>query len=355
MSLRPDPKLTNALLDWYDHEKRILPWRQDPSPYHVWISEVMLQQTQVATVIPYYHRFLNTLPTIPALAETSTIQLHKLWEGLGYYSRADNLRRTAIRLMDEYQGELPADYKRLLQLPGIGPYTAGAIASIAFGLPYAAVDGNVLRVLSRITASHEPINSTIGKKKLSAIAESVVPIERPGDFNQALMDLGSSICLAKGVPRCQCCPCHPFCAAYLNDLTDSLPKRTPKKRRRIEKRTIIVLSSADRIWIQQRPPKGLLAGLWEFLNLPGQMTQKDVQIHLKSHSVPVRNVKPFGTTTHLFTHLEWKMTGFYVDVSAPESLNGLSNGRWVTVEDLKTTYSLPSALHYFRNALFYPV
>lgn len=203
----------DRMLSWYDENRRLLPWREDPTPYHVWLSEIMLQQTQVQTVIPYYTRFITELPQIADLAHVSEDRLHKLWEGLGYYSRADHLREAAQILLAEHNGLLPESYSDLLALPGIGPYTAGAIASIAFGERVAAVDGNVLRILSRVTAYDGPINVASAAKPLKELAASLVPAHRPGDFNQSLMDLGAMICSANGTPRCAACPLAALCEA----------------------------------------------------------------------------------------------------------------------------------------------
>lgn len=351
MTHRLTPLFAQHLLAWYDTNKRNLPWRRLPSPYHIWISEIMLQQTQVTTVIPYFERFIETYPDVPTLAQANRTALHKHWEGLGYYSRADNLKKAAEHIMDVHQGNLPADYAQLLQLPGIGPYTAGAIASMAFGLRHAAVDGNVLRVFSRLLAFDEPINEHAGKKTLTAHAEEAVPETRPGDFNQALMDLGATICVASGQPRCDRCPVAQFCLAREIDIVDVLPKKTPRKARRKENRTIVVLTCKNRVWIRKRPRHGLLAGLWEFLNLPGKLEANNIPEQLTAAEGDVLAVESLGSAKHLFTHLEWHMNGYLVTLTRETDFG---EGRWVDQQELAHTYALPKAIHVFRNALLYP-
>ena len=221
--------ISPALLDWFYKNRRSLPFREDPTPYHVWLSEVMLQQTRVSAVLPYYYRFLEELPDIPALAACGEEKLHKLWEGLGYYSRVRNLQKAAKLVCAQYGGELPADYDALRALPGIGDYTAGAIASISFGLPVPAVDGNVLRVLARLTADREDVLKPAAKKRLSALAAQMVPADRPGAYNQAIMELGETICLPNTAPDCSRCPLNDLCEANRLGCAAELPVRAPKK------------------------------------------------------------------------------------------------------------------------------
>ena len=337
------------MLSWYDENRRLLPWREDPSPYHVWLSEIMLQQTQVQTVIPYYTRFITELPTIAALAETDIDRLHKLWEGLGYYSRADHLREAAQRLVAEYDGLLPESYSALLTLPGIGPYTAGAIASIAFGERVAAVDGNVLRILARVTAYDGPINVASSAKPLKALASSLVPAHRPGDFNQSLMDLGAMICSANGAPHCALCPLAAFCAARQHDLTWLLPIKKAKKPRVIEKHTIVILTTGDQVWIHKRPQGQLLAGLWEFLDLPDHLDHDALAGSLRTQGLLPVALTDLGKAKHLFTHREWHMQGWLVQLAHPAAP---SDGRWVTIDELRSVYAVPGALSVYRDQLF---
>lgn len=345
----PAAAFAERMLSWYDENRRVLPWREDPTPYHVWLSEIMLQQTQVATVIPYYIRFIETLPTIADLATVSETQLHKLWEGLGYYSRANHLHEAAVLLMNEYDGLLPESYSELLKLPGIGPYTAGAIASIAFGERVSAVDGNVLRILSRVTAYDGAINVASLAKPLKELAMSLVPAHRPGDFNQSLMDLGASVCSAGGTPQCSDCPLMELCEAYHKQLTWLLPIKRAKKPRTIEAHTIVLITSGSQVWIHQRPNKQLLAGLWEFLDLPGDLSSSEVLETLKQDTLSPVSIDNLGKSKHLFTHKEWRMQGWLVHLSEPQPFK---DGMWTHVSELATTYAMAGALSFYRNQLF---
>lgn len=338
-----------ALLDWYGLNRRILPWREDPTPYHVWVSEIMLQQTQVQTVLPYYERFMEVCPTVADLAALSIERLHKLWEGLGYYSRADHLHEAAGQIMARYDGDLPDSFDALLTLPGIGPYTAGAIASIAFGRPVCAVDGNVLRILSRVTAYEGAVNTVRGAGPLRQLAQSLVPQDRPGDFNQALMDLGAMICLANGSPRCNVCPLAAACMAHKEGLTDRLPVKQAKKARKTEEHTIVLAVCQGRVFIKKRPEKGLLAGLWEFLDLEGTADEAQVQQALTSKGFSPSSLTDLGQSRHLFTHREWQMQGW---LALLDEAPAQSDGLWVTPQALQTDYAVASALSYYKNKLY---
>ena len=250
-----------VLLNWYDYNARILPWRSDPTPYHVWISEIMLQQTRVEAVKKYYDRWMESLPDVKALAEVPDDELMKLWEGLGYYNRARNLKAAAVQIMEEFDGEIPSDYSKLLSLRGIGEYTAGAIASIAFGIPESAVDGNALRIFSRILAEDGEINKTSVKKKITQEVKRVLPEERPGDFNQALMELGAVICVPNGQAKCAECPIAFTCLAHRHDKADMIPVKAPKKARTQDNRTVFIIQDGECTAIRKRPEKGLLAGI----------------------------------------------------------------------------------------------
>lgn len=287
------------LLQWYDYNRRILPWREDPTPYHVWVSEIMLQQTRVEAVKGYYDRFLTRLPEISALASAEEEELLKLWEGLGYYNRVRNMQKAAQVVMEEYGGEMPADYERLRKLPGIGDYTAGAIASIAFGLLYPAVDGNVLRVMSRIACSEEDIAKEQTKKKLQADLTAVMP-KRSGDFNQSLMELGATVCLPNGKPLCDRCPVMHLCKAFHAERETELPVKSGKKERRIEKRVVYLAVCDGKVLLHRREKKGLLAGLWEF---PNALIEGESKIQGK-------NTKK---AKHVFSHVEWHMEGVKIE------------------------------------------
>ncbi len=330
---------------WYAEHFRPLPWRTAPTPYAVWVSEIMLQQTRIEAVRPYYARFMRRLPDVASLAAVPEDELLKLWEGLGYYSRARHLRDAAQILCAQYGGELPADYDRLRALPGIGDYTAGAIASIAFGIPVPAVDGNVMRVLSRLTADDTDVLSSGAKAHFAQIAQQMMPEDMPGRFNQALMELGETVCLPNARPLCEQCPLGDFCLASAGDLTEQLPVRSPKKPRRVEERTVaVVLDSARRVLLHKRPATGLLAGLWELPNAP--MGQSPLPPELTTVCRPTADTLPDGK--HLFTHIEWRMHGIRLD--APDI--SLPDGYvWATEAGLREQYALPSAFRTYATLL----
>lgn len=332
-----------SLLKWFDQNARILPWRDCPTPYRVWISEVMLQQTRVEAVKPYFERFVAEIPSIGALAEISDERLMKLWEGLGYYSRAVNLKKAACIIKEKYQGELPADRNELLALPGIGPYTSGAIASIAFDQRTPAVDGNVLRVLARIVGQFGDIRSNSVKKELENLADQLLPPTRPGDFNQAFMELGAMICVPNGVPKCGDCPVQGYCEAYKQELTEKIPYKTPKAERRIEQRTVFVILFQNRTAICQRPKRGLLAGLWEFPNLKGWLSKEECRARMEQWGIRSNKIQSLDASKHVFTHLEWHMKGYEIQV---ESIEKQGSFLWVEDMELLHQYPIPSA---FRN------
>ena len=276
-------KITTPLTTWYQINARSLPWRTPvgsssrPDPYHIWISEIMLQQTRVEAVKDYYTRFLKRLPDVSSLAGVSHDELMKLWQGLGYYSRANNLQRAAIQIMEEYGGSFPEHYEEILTLPGIGEYTAGAIASIAFGESVPAIDGNVYRIYTRLCGDDSDITKTPFKKKLRSLLSNAIPVTEPGSYNQAWMDLGATVCLPNGAPLCSECPLREFCTAYKEDSWSLYPVKPPKKKRKIEDKTIILLEYQGTYLIQKRPPKGLLAGLWEFPSEEGFVSPEKLQ------------------------------------------------------------------------------
>lgn len=335
-----DNEWSKALLKWYDDNARILPWRQEATPYRVWISEIMLQQTQVATMLPYFERFMKTLPDVVHLAQASQEELYKLWEGLGYYSRARNLQRAAQMVIEEFNGELPTTYETLLKLPGVGEYTAGAIASIAFNERVPAVDGNVLRILARLLNDTHEINEAKNKKYFKSLAAQAVPKERPGDFNQALMDLGAMICTAKGVPYCPKCPIRSYCQAYKMGLTTKLPVKKRKTPHKVQQRTVLLLLYGTSVFVHKRPAKGLLANLWEYPNLEGRLTQEELAVFLQNHQLTLKSIEKLGEAKHIFSHIIWQMEGYLVWVKKPETT---MNGRWVDYQLLKEEYAIPSA------------
>lgn len=340
--------LSGALLHWYDYNKRILPWRENKDPYRIWISEIMLQQTRVEAVKPYFDRFMEELPTVKDLSEVSDDRLMKLWEGLGYYNRARNLKAAAQTIMEEYDGRIPADYEELLSLKGIGMYTAGAIGSIAFDLQVPAVDGNVLRVLARIWGDDSDILKDKTKKEMGQRILAYMPKERPGDFNQALIELGATVCVPNGKPNCEQCPWDTVCKAYKEDLIDKLPVKTPKKARKIEKKTVFLMEAGDKVAIRKRNNSGLLAGLWEFPNFSGKMDAEDVKGQLSEWGIENYETEQFGKGKHIFSHIEWHMEGVKIWMKEPKEIENIC---WVQKKELKNVYALPSAFEIFRKLL----
>ncbi|MGI6731633.1 MAG: A/G-specific adenine glycosylase [Anaerovoracaceae bacterium] len=338
----------NKLLEWYSMEARELPWRSDPTPYKVWISEIMLQQTRVDTVIPYFLRFIAEAPTISELAKMEEETLLKLWQGLGYYNRALNLKKASIKIQQDFNGVIPSNIKDLMSLPGIGPYTAGAIASIAFGQAVPAVDGNVLRIVARVTASSEDISLTATKKNFESIVRTLVPKNNPGDFNQALMDLGATICLPNGQPKCAECPVQSLCQANLQGIISEIPVRTNKKARSIEKRTVLIIDCDGTYALQKRDKKGLLPNLWEFPNFEGHLTEQQCIDVLYAKGIKAINFTTLKPSKHIFTHLEWHMTGYFFQGTRMENE---SSYVWATKDEIKHKYSVPTAFKAYTAAV----
>lgn len=339
-------EIVNPLLDWYSEHARVLPWRDDPTPYRVWISEIMLQQTRVEAVIPYFERFVAELPTVEALARAEEPRLLKLWEGLGYYSRVRNLQKAARAVMEQYGGALPREPEELEKLPGIGAYTAGAIASIAYGRAAPAVDGNVLRVIARVTASRASISEPAAKRGMEQALKQIYPAGRAGDFTQALMELGALICVPNGAPKCEACPLYSLCAAREQNLTEELPVKAEKKARKIEPRTVFLILCGDAVLIQKRPEHGLLAGLWEFPSADGALTKPQALEWLKERGFVPQKLERLPQAKHIFTHVEWRMTGWLAAVPGiPDGCGFLAADR----EELLQTYTLPSAFKAFLN------
>ena len=340
------------LLSWYGEHARILPWREHPGAYQVWISEIMLQQTRVEAVKPYFFRFMEELPDVKALAQVEEQKLLKLWEGLGYYNRARNLKKAAKIVMEEYGGILPASYEELLTLPGIGNYTAGAIASIAYGISVPAVDGNVLRVISRVLADREDIGKASVRHRIWDSLKASMPKGRAGDFNQGLMEIGAMVCVPNGQPKCRECPLESVCLAGKKGLWDGIPCKTPKKPRRVEERTILLIQSGQQIAIEKRPGHGLLASLYQFPNYEGRWKQEEVVKFLEERCGEaggtgcIKEVVPAGEAKHIFSHVEWHMTGYWILTEAIPSA-------YLSVEkkELFEKYPLPNAFCAYTKLL----
>ena len=334
-------RLPDALLPWYWENRRDLPWRADREPYHVWLSEIMLQQTRVEAVKGYYARFLAALPTVESLAECDDDALHKLWEGLGYYSRVRNLKKAAQVIIREHGGKFPGEYGAVRALPGIGDYTAGAICSICFDQPTPAVDGNVLRVVSRILDDPTPIDLPATKKQVAAWLAEIYPGEA-GEFTQALMELGATVCGPNKRPDCGNCPCRDFCLGFHRGTAESLPVKSPKKTRREEDRTVLILSCEDKVLLNQRSGKGLLAGLWEFPNVSGHLDEHEALSAVEEMGLRPRELRKMVERSHIFTHIRWNMRGYYIEVA---SADGERN--WFTREQVALQAALPTAFRQF--------
>ena len=337
------PRAVQSLLLWYQQNKRDLPWRHTSDPYRIWVSEIMLQQTRVEAVKPYYARFLEICPDVRALAELPEEKLMKLWEGLGYYSRARNLQKAARVVVEQYGGVMPRAYEELLKLPGIGEYTAGAIASIAYGVRVPAVDGNVLRVLARVSASGADITLPETKKEFREALSCVVPTEA-GDFTQSLIELGATVCAPNREPMCDVCPLRDSCAAWREGKTQEIPVRSPKKPRRIEEKTVFLIRDGDRTALSKRPPKGLLSGLYELPNVEGYLSEEEALAHLRSIGFEPLRIQKLESSKHIFTHIEWHMIAYDVCITPEfDGLHGKSGMLLVPNGELHENYAIPSA------------
>ena len=342
------PLIAPPLLRWYEQNKRILPFRTLSTPYRVWVSEIMLQQTRVAAALPYFERFMQELPTVQDLAECDEEKLHKLWEGLGYYSRVCNLQKAAQQIMREYGGELPADYDALLALPGIGAYTAGAIASISFGLPVPAVDGNVLRVFSRLLLDERDVTKPAVKEEMTSWVMACQPADRPGDYNQALMELGALVCLPGGPPRCEVCPLVDLCRAREKGVQESLPYKAPPAPKKHQQQTVALVICEGNVLLQQRPKTGLLAGLWQPVLLEGRLNADETEAALAKLGISARVTAPLPAARHIFSHIVWEMEGYWCTVESGLIPDGFV---WASREQLEQHYTLPGAFKVYRAKL----
>lgn len=334
-------RLPELLLPWYDAGHRDLPWRKTREPYPVWLSEIMLQQTRAEAVKGYYTRFLAALPTVGDLAQCDDETLHKLWEGLGYYSRVRNLKKAAQVICEEYGGEFPQQYDRVLALPGIGNYTAGAICSIAFDQPTPAVDGNVLRVIARIMDDPSPIDLPETKKRVTKALEEIYPV-RAGDFTQALMELGATLCGPNRKPDCENCPCGDICLACQRGTAEDLPVKLPKREKRQEDWTVFVCCCDGRYALEKRPDTGLLAGLWQFPNVPGKLDTQQALTRAEAMGLFPREILRQVERKHIFTHIQWNMQGVYL-----ESGSMAPHYCWFTPEEIRHQAALPTAFRLF--------
>ena len=347
------------LLNWYDQNRRELPWREDPSPYHVWLSEIMLQQTRVEAVKGYYLRFLGSLPDIDSLAGASEETCLKLWEGLGYYSRVRNLKKAAEEVVENFGGNLPRTSAQLKRLPGIGPYTSAAIASIAFGERIPAVDGNLLRIFSRLEMYEENIRTPAAMKKAAAYYTDLMPEESEtiqkgnpcGSFNQALMDLGNAVCLPGTTPDCANCPISDFCRIHRErpGMEAELPVIPAGREKKIEHLTVFLIRSEGKTALRKRPARGLLASLYEFPNTTGELEKKEAVKWLREHSVEPLRIRRISDAEHIFTHKKWIMRGYEVmtDSFTEENIPFIM----ASGEEITGRYCIPSAFGVYLKYL----
>ncbi|MBR2527284.1 MAG: A/G-specific adenine glycosylase [Blautia sp.] len=349
--------MVKPLLEWYDQNKRQLPWRDQGKAYYTWVSEIMLQQTRVEAVKPYFSRFIKELPDVQSLAACPPERLMKLWEGLGYYSRARNMQTAARQIMDIFGGQIPLSYEKLLTLKGIGSYTAAAIASIAGGQCVPAVDGNVLRVVARLNQDPEDVTGQAAKKKAMLLLSGIIPAKAAGDFNQAMMELGALICLPHGQPLCQDCPVRLNCRSWASGRQTDFPVRPKAKERKQEHRTLVFVQDDEATLLQRRPLKGLLAGLYEPLNLEGERDEKELAAMIGQMGLELLQIESLPASRHIFTHKEWQMTAYLARVLSLDSLTKDSpaslaeKSRFVAAPFRQAQYPLPSAFKAYRHVL----
>lgn len=336
------------LLAWYAANKRSLPWRDQKNAYYTWVSEIMLQQTRVEAVKPYFARFIAELPDVQALALCPEDKLMKLWEGLGYYNRVRNMQKAAIQVMEEHNCVLPASYEALLSLKGIGNYTAGAIASIAYGIPVPAVDGNVLRVISRLTENPGDIMKQSVRRQVEQELGEVIPKDRAGDFNQAMMEIGAMVCVPNGAPKCEECPIRSCCLSAIHGTVDMYPVKSGKKERTVQELTVLLIQDGALTALKKRPERGLLAGLYELPNIPGHLDQEETIQYVESLGLEPLHIESLGEAKHIFTHIEWRMIGYKIRVSSltePDIPEMLFVDRKKTAEEL----AVPSAFRAYAK------
>ena len=343
-------RMVTPLLNWFKNSARVLPWRQNPTAYNVWVSEIMLQQTRVEAVKPYYDRFMKLFPNVSALANAEDEVLLKAWEGLGYYNRVRNLKKAAVWICEEYGGEMPDSYEKIIELPGIGSYTAGAVLSIAHNKKVPAVDGNVLRVLSRIRGDYRDVLDAKVKKDIEDDVLSFMPQEASA-FNQAMMELGAMVCVPNGAPKCEECPVSEFCYAKANGCSGELPVKAPKKKRMIEKKTVLIIQDGSKTVLKKRPNEGLLAGMYEFPMLEGEKSKEEVLEYLKSEGFGMLHIKKAPEGKHIFSHKEWHMKGYVIKVDELEPFSGEKDFLFVETKEAQEKYPLPSAFKIYTKYL----
>lgn len=333
-------KIVQPLLEWYLKNKRELPWRRDNDPYHVWISEIMLQQTRIEAVKKYYIRFMERIPSILELSKMKEDELLKLWEGLGYYSRARNLKKAAIKIMEDYNGIFPENFEEIIKLPGIGEYTAGAISSISFQKKEVAIDGNVMRVYARVCNKDIDVSDVKIKKEVALELKKILPTNS-GDFNQAIMELGEVICIPNTTPKCEICPLNKLCLAYQKNVQGEIPRKVMKKEKKEEHLTVLLLIYKDKVALNKRT-SGLLKNMWEFPNIDKQLTKKEIKNLFKNNL----SIKEAIENTHIFTHKKWLMKSYVIKLNQQ-----LPKYEWVTLQELEEKYAIPTAFRPFLEYL----
>lgn len=343
-------QIAEPLTDWYRKQKRDLPWRKDVSAYKVWVSEIMLQQTRVEAVKPYYARFLHAFPTIKDLAEAEEDLLLKMWEGLGYYNRVRNMQKAAQQVMIDYNGEFPNTYEEIRNLTGIGNYTAGAISAFAYGIPKPAVDGNVLRVISRLTASYDDIMNEAVRERVEDELEELIPADAASDFNQGLIELGAIVCVPNGAPKCEECPLESLCKAHEQGIETELPIKSKAKERRIEQKTVFIFQDGDHVAIRKRPSKGLLAGLYEIPNVEGHLTEDETIAYSKSIGLTPIRIQKLENGKHIFSHVEWHMIGYKIRVDELEK-SCTEQMLFIHPEEIEKDYPIPAAFETYTKQM----
>lgn len=351
MQYNIDPRrareIADGLLAWYDSSRRDLPWRRTQDPYHIWICEIMAQQTRISFLLAYYERFIERFPTVYELSRADEAEVLKAWEGLGYYSRARNLQKAAKIIVSDFGGQVPAEKEALLALPGVGEYTAGAILSIAYGIPAPAVDGNVLRVFSRLECSDADIRLPGTKQAAAGFVRAVMPPDASSRFTQALMELGALVCVPKN-PKCPGCPLHGHCAARDSGRQNALPVKTPKAPPELRDKTVVLLRNPRGEILMRKRSERLLSGLWEFLMLDGDLTEAALRAALEKLGHPPVAVRALGPARHVFTHMVWQMRGYDCQSAADRLPEGY---QWIDEAGFRAL-PLPSALRFYTETAF---
>ena len=340
-------KYTEQIVKWYQENKRDLPWRKGKNPYHIWISEIMLQQTRIEAVIGYYYRFLEKIPDIKTLATIEEKSLLKLWEGLGYYNRARNLKIAANQIENEYQGKFPTTYVEIIKLKGIGEYTASAISSICYNEPQVTIDGNVLRVFTRFYNDQRNIDEPRTKKSIREYLQKIIP-EESGDFNQGLMEIGETICIPNGIPKCNICPLKKDCLANHYNTYQDLPIRKKKIVKKQEDYTVLIFQNQDEVAIYQRTKESLLNNLWGFPQIEGLFSMEEIKDYLIKQNIKYQYIQQGIQNTHIFTHKKWNMISYKIRLTTNYSLKQY---KWKKISEIKEEFAIPTAYKPFLEFL----